>query len=385
MIEDLFKKVKQMFTGDKATGDKATGNKKKGEVKKPAVDFKSVLSQIGDEIKSVLGHAEEEISKSINNKFRTRRIWRNKKVILLSEEPDYSVAQVCNLFKGDVKVLTMDEYEKNGKEEHPIQREEHKKSKKYANHENAQELEAAQTDDTPKKKNSQEENILVVTKEWNEKCERLAKDGEFTSIQFLTEKTEVEKDIEHYFLGNINSHFANALASYARHRSKVVGFSGTKSHYDRGRTVVSSSFLPKVLTKKSDENMDDQAFLKKMKDGEINFDDIIFILNKTNELSSHPIMSKLGFKLTDDHRKQINQQKSIIYSMTPKERNDYTLLDDSRIARIAKGAGVDEKRVMTLIEMIKTLKNKSGDLAKMASDPTQLSKLMQTFSNMTNK
>lgn len=71
--------------------------------------------------------------------------------------------------------------------------------------------------------------------------------------------------------------------------------------------------------------------------------------------------------------KMLEKNKSIIQSMTPKERHDPSIINGSRRVRIAKGAGVEVKDINDLIkqfnqskEMMKMMKNPKAHGGKMA-------------------
>ncbi|MDB5085612.1 MAG: ffh [Bacilli bacterium] len=84
-----------------------------------------------------------------------------------------------------------------------------------------------------------------------------------------------------------------------------------------------------------------------------------------------PGMGKMKKQLSganiDD--KQINRVEAIIRSMTPKERNNYKLMDYNRKMRIAKGSGTSIQEVNRLLrqfeEMLKMMKQFSGMSQKM--------------------
>jgi signal recognition particle subunit SRP54 len=121
--------------------------------------------------------------------------------------------------------------------------------------------------------------------------------------------------------------------------------------------------------------------MEKMKNGSLDFNDILFIFSKLKEISTHPVASMLGFKLTPEKEKVILQQKAIISAMTSKERKNFDLVskNQSRKERIAKGAGVNIMQVDQLLNVINSLREKSGDIAKMAGNPNQLMEMMKNF------
>lgn len=96
---------------------------------------------------------------------------------------------------------------------------------------------------------------------------------------------------------------------------------------------------------------------KKLKKAEFGFDDYLESMQQIKQmgglsdvLSMMPgIGGKLsGADLPDD--KALGRVEAIIYSMTPKERSNPSLLNPSRKNRIAKGAGVDIAEVNRLVK-----------------------------------
>ena len=59
---------------------------------------------------------------------------------------------------------------------------------------------------------------------------------------------------------------------------------------------------------------------------------------------------------TDEAEKNMKRIEAIIYSMTPKERQNPNLLNPSRKNRIAKGAGVDIAEVNRLVKQFEQMK-----------------------------
>ena len=108
---------------------------------------------------------------------------------------------------------------------------------------------------------------------------------------------------------------------------------------------------------------------RKMKKAEFDFNDLLdqyHQMQKMGGLSSimsmMPGMGQLkGVEIDDDAFKGI---EAIIYSMTPEERSNPSLINPSRKRRIAKGAGVDISEVNRLVKQIegqkKIMKQLSG-------------------------
>ena len=71
------------------------------------------------------------------------------------------------------------------------------------------------------------------------------------------------------------------------------------------------------------------------------------------------MMPGMGNKMpdidTDAAEKQMARTEAIIYSMTPKERQNPKLMNPSRKNRIAKGAGVDIAEVNRLVKQFEQM------------------------------
>ncbi len=109
---------------------------------------------------------------------------------------------------------------------------------------------------------------------------------------------------------------------------------------------------------------------RKMKKAEFNFNDLLdqyHQMQKMGGLSSimsmMPGMGQLkGVEIDDDAFKGV---EAIIYSMTPAERENPSLINPSRKRRIAKGAGVDISEVNRLVKQIEGQKKMMKQLSGM--------------------
>ena len=80
-------------------------------------------------------------------------------------------------------------------------------------------------------------------------------------------------------------------------------------------------------------------------------------------MSMMPGMGQLkGVEIDDDAFKGV---EAIIYSMTPEERSNPSLINPSRKRRIAKGAGVDISEVNRLVKQIENQKKMMKQLSGM--------------------
>lgn len=330
MIKDLFNKIKNVF---------GKGNEKKEDKTLSANNFTYdvIRSELSADVLQAFGSDKNTFIKSVKNICRTRCVFDEKSIILLTNESNYSITQTLFLFKKAPNIVLINSLND------------------YTNDSNA---------------------IFVVNKtsEWRSLC----KNG-LDIIQFVVPNETLENDVNFYFFGNISSKLPKMLDLYLKHKKSVIGWSSNKSHYERGKSITNVLLSSHKLNLYNGVNIDEQLFMRKLQSGNISFEDIFFVLSKTDELSNHPLMSKFGFKLSEEQKKLINQQRSIILSMTQKERNCVVTFNSSRIERIAKGSRTSIPQVETLLNMLKNLKEKSGDIAKMASDPTKLAELMKSF------
>ena len=131
------------------------------------------------------------------------------------------------------------------------------------------------------------------------------------------------------------------------------------------------------LIEKAGEAIDeDQAkeMTKKLKKAQFDFEDYLVSMQQMKKLgglsSVMSMMPGLGnAKLKDEDLeagdKQMKRIESIIYSMTPKERQNPDILNPSRKRRIAKGAGVDISEVNRLVKQFEQTKKMMKQLPNM--------------------
>ncbi len=135
------------------------------------------------------------------------------------------------------------------------------------------------------------------------------------------------------------------------------------------------------LIEKAQETVDQEEALKlakKLKKNSFDLDDFRNQLKQVKKLggleqimSMIPGMGKMKLPDAEVNEKELMRVDAIISSMTPKERMDYTLINGSRRARIAKGSGTSVQDVNRLLkqfaEMRKMMKSiTSGKMGKMA-------------------
>ncbi len=112
---------------------------------------------------------------------------------------------------------------------------------------------------------------------------------------------------------------------------------------------------------------------KKIKKGKFNFNDFLDQMESMKKMGSMkslismiPGMGNMAKALKDfdmENSQELKHLKAMIGSMTPKEREDPDLLNNSRKARIAKGCGLE---IVEVNRMIKQFKNASKMMKKLS-------------------
>jgi len=128
------------------------------------------------------------------------------------------------------------------------------------------------------------------------------------------------------------------------------------------------------LIEKAQESVDREEALelaKKLKKNSFDLDDFRSQLKQVKKLGGLesimgmvPGLKKVKLPDAQVNEKELAKVDAIICSMTPKERTDYTIINGSRRARIAKGSGTQVQDVNRLLkqfaEMRKMMKSMSG-------------------------
>ncbi|WP_201351810.1 signal recognition particle protein [Hydrogenimonas urashimensis] len=127
---------------------------------------------------------------------------------------------------------------------------------------------------------------------------------------------------------------------------------------------------------------------RKIKKGQFNFNDFLEQLEQMKKLGSLksligmiPGMSKMAGAIKDldlENSGEIKKIKALISSMTPKERENPDLLNNSRKRRLAKGAGLSQ---MEVNKVLKQFKN-AAKMAKKFSGKKGMQDLQNMMSQM---
>ena len=125
-----------------------------------------------------------------------------------------------------------------------------------------------------------------------------------------------------------------------------------------------------TMIEKAQENIDEEAAKKleqKMRKNEFDFEMYLESMKQMKKMGGVSammgmmpgMMPGMGGKMpdidTDAAEKQMARTEAIIYSMTPKERQNPKLMNPSRKNRIAKGAGVDIAEVNRLVKQFEQM------------------------------
>lgn len=127
---------------------------------------------------------------------------------------------------------------------------------------------------------------------------------------------------------------------------------------------------------------------QKIKKGQFNFNDFLEQMESMKKLGSMkslmgmiPGMGNMSKALKDfdlENSQEIKQIKALVNSMTPKERENPDLLNNSRKQRLAKGAGMDQ---MDVNRILKQFKN-AAKMAKKFSGKKGMQDLQNMMSQM---
>ncbi len=138
-----------------------------------------------------------------------------------------------------------------------------------------------------------------------------------------------------------------------------------------------------VIDEKSAKKM-----TQKIKKGQFNFNDFLEQMEQMKKLGSMksilgmiPGMGNLAKQLGDldlENSQEVKQIKAMISSMTPKERENPDLLNNSRKRRIAKGAGLDQQQVNRVLKQFKN----AAKMAKKLSGKGGMKQMQQMMKQM---
>jgi signal recognition particle subunit SRP54 len=150
-----------------------------------------------------------------------------------------------------------------------------------------------------------------------------------------------------------------------RMASRILGMGDVMSLIEKAQETVDQEEAVKLAKKLKKNSFDLEDFRNQLKQ-----------VKKMGGLQSIigmiPGLGKMKMPEDDQSEKELVRVDAIISSMTPKERADYTIINGSRRARIAKGSGTQVQDVNRLLkqfaEMRKMMKSMtSGKMGKMGN------------------
>ena len=131
------------------------------------------------------------------------------------------------------------------------------------------------------------------------------------------------------------------------------------------------------LVEKVQEQIDEKQAKKtvnKMMSGHFDLNDMLVQMEQINKLGSMggllkliPGMPKISEEDQEKAKKQMDKTKAIIFSMTPQERKDPSIIKNSRKVRIARGCGMtnqDVNRVLNQYDQMKKMMKEMGARTK---------------------
>lgn len=150
-------------------------------------------------------------------------------------------------------------------------------------------------------------------------------------------------------------------------------------HADRmaGRILDMGDIM--TLIEQAEKKMDAaeaERMASKALSGELTLDDFLSQLQQIRKLGSMkkvlgmiPGMAQMKNQLDNFDEREVNRVEAIVRSMTPAERNDVSLLNGSRRARIARGSGTTVADVNSLVKRFEAAKAMMSNMGAMGGMP----------------
>ena len=127
------------------------------------------------------------------------------------------------------------------------------------------------------------------------------------------------------------------------------------------------------LVEKVQEQIDEKQAKKtvnKMMSGHFDLNDMLAQMEQINKLGSMggllkliPGMPKISEEDQEKAKKQMDKTKAIIFSMTPQERKDPSIIKNSRKVRIARGCGMTNQDVNRVLNQYDQMKKMMKEMA----------------------
>ncbi len=142
-----------------------------------------------------------------------------------------------------------------------------------------------------------------------------------------------------------------------RMASRILGMGDVLSLIEKAQEAVGQEEAVKLAKKLKKNSFDLEDFRSQLKQ-------VKKLGGLESIISMIPGMGKMKMPETDESEKELKKVDAIISSMTVKERSDYTIINGSRRARIAKGSGTQVQDVNRLLkqfaQMRKMMKSMTG-------------------------
>ena len=200
------------------------------------------------------------------------------------------------------------------------------------------------------------QDIVTVAKEFNDKL----------SITGLV-VTKMDGDARGGGLLSVRS-ITNVPVLFVSNGEKVEDLEAF--HPDRMANRILGMGDVVTLVEQAEEKLDKKAVeetAKRMSKGVFTFDDLLSQYDQLEKMGSMqgimkmiPGLNKMAGKVDDEQmNQQMRRNRAIIQSMTPKERENPSILKASRKNRIAKGAGVKVMDINKLINQVEQMQQMS--------------------------
>ena len=130
-----------------------------------------------------------------------------------------------------------------------------------------------------------------------------------------------------------------------RMANRILGMGDVLSLIEKAETAITEEDAKKIEKKFRENSFTLEDYL-------VQFDTMKKMGGIRDILSMMPGMGKFKIREEDIDESRIEGVKAIIYSMTPKERKDPSILNSSRKIRIAKGSGTSVQEVNRLLKQL---------------------------------
>jgi len=140
-----------------------------------------------------------------------------------------------------------------------------------------------------------------------------------------------------------------------------------------GRVISFKNLQNTIKSFSQSEQMADEEILQKAKSGTLSFYDLEKIFNQViNQMDQFKMIANQFNLNATDVINNLKKQLACCRAMTQEEKNDYKILDESRINRISKGTKVPSSQIYQLIKMMQYLSENGTTLEKLSKNPSEM-------------